>query len=70
MRELYVSSNRDRWDLIADIASGHTFVRHTANEPSGGNVADMTLWTFLNIDRGGPEHQTLWALIRTLAENP
>jgi hypothetical protein len=66
MCELYVSSNGDRWDLLVDASSGHTFVRHTANEPSGGNVTDMALWTFLNLDGNGPEHQALWALIRTL----
>ena len=67
MRELYASSNGDRWDLVVDSSSGHTFVRHTANEPSGGNVIDMALWTFLNRDSSGPEHQAFWALIRTLA---
>ena len=66
MRELYASSNGDRWDLVVDASSGHTFVRHTANEPSGGNVVDMALWTFLSLDRSGPEHQELWALIQTL----
>jgi hypothetical protein len=52
---------------VVDSSSGHTFVRHTANEPSGGNVIDMALWTFLNWDSSGPEHQAFWALIRTLA---
>ena len=70
MRELYASSNGDRWDLIVDASSGHTFVRHTANEPSGGNVIDITLPTFLSLDNGGPEHQALWALFRALAANP
>jgi hypothetical protein len=67
MRELYTSSNGDRWDLVVDASSGHTFVRHTANQSSGGNVADMALWTFLSLDRSGPEHQALWALLRTLS---
>jgi len=70
MREFYASSNGDRWKLVVDASSGHTFVRHTANEPSGGNVADMALWTFLSRDRSGPEHQALWALIRTLVTSP
>lgn len=70
MRELYASSNGDRWDLIVDASSGHTFVRHTANEPSGGNVVDIALWTFLSLDRSGPEHQALWALIRMLVTSP
>jgi len=67
MRELYASSNGDRWDLVIDTSSGHTFVRHTANQPSGGNVVDMALPIFLSLDSGGPEHQALWALIRMLA---
>ena len=64
MRKLYASSNGDRWDLVVDASSGYTFVRHTANEPSGGNVADIALPIFLSLDAGGPEHQALWALIR------
>lgn len=70
MRELYASSNGDRWDLMVDASSGHTFVRHTANEPSGGHLVDMALPIFLSLDSGGPEHQALWALIRTLVEQP
>lgn len=70
MRELYTSSNGDRWDLVVDAFSGHTFVRHTANEPSGGNVDEMALRTFLGRDSSGPEHQALWALIRMLVTSP
>ena len=70
MRDLYTSVNGDRWNLVVDASSGRTFVRHTANEPSGGNVAEMALWTFLSLDRSGPEHQALWALIRTLVAQP
>lgn len=66
MRELYASSNGDRWDLIVDAATGPTFVRHTANEPSGGHLVDMALPIFLSLDSGGPEHQALWVLIRSL----
>ena len=66
MRELYASSNGDRWDLVVDATTGHTLVRHTANEPSGGHVVDMALPIFLSLDSGGPEHQALWTLIRTL----
>lgn len=67
MRELYASSNGDRWVLLVDPSTGHTFVRHTANEPSGGNMVDLALPIFLSLDAGGPQHQALWALIRTLA---
>jgi hypothetical protein len=51
---------------MVDPSTGHTFARHTANEPSGGNVVDMALPIFLSLDGGGPEYQALWALIRTL----
>ncbi|WP_081631211.1 hypothetical protein [Methylobacterium sp. 77] len=66
MRELYASSNGDRWHLIIEESTGHTFVRHNANEASGGNIVDMALPIFLSLDSGGPEHQALWAMIRTL----
>lgn len=68
MRELYASPNGDRWHLMVDEASGHTFVRHTANEPSGGHVVDVAVPIFLSLDHGGPEHQALWSLLRTLVE--
>lgn len=48
-------------------STGHTFVRHTANEPSGGHVVDMALPIFLNLDSGCPEYQALWGLIHTFA---
>jgi hypothetical protein len=38
-RRLYRSANGDRWDLARDTATGRVFIRHEANEPSGGQVA-------------------------------
>ncbi|GJE57772.1 hypothetical protein [Methylobacterium thuringiense] len=66
MREIYVSGNGDTWHLLWDFETGHTFVRHTANKPSGGNIVDISLPVFLSLGRDGPEHQALWAMIGTL----
>jgi hypothetical protein len=68
MRELYASPNGDRWYLVVDEASGHTFVRHASNEASGGNVAIIPLSAFLADWRSGPEHQEIWALLRRIVE--
>ncbi|GJE57337.1 hypothetical protein [Methylobacterium thuringiense] len=68
MREIYASGNGDTWHLLWDFETGHTFVRHTANEPSGGNVVDISLPVFLSLGRDGPEHQALWAMIGTLVD--
>jgi hypothetical protein len=35
-RRLYRSANGDRWDLARDTATGRVFIRHEANEQSGG----------------------------------
>lgn len=63
-RELYVSSNGDRW-LLAREASGRIAVLHEANVPSGGATTRIELADFLK--RGyGPEQQELLRLIGTL----
>ena len=66
-RLLYASSNGDRWHLVREIRSGTVFVRHTANDASGGNIVDIALPVFLTFGRHGPEHQELWRLIGDLA---
>lgn len=68
MREIYASENGDTWHLLWDFETGHTFVRHTANQPSGGNIVDISLPVFLSLGRDGPEHQALWAMIGTLVD--
>ena len=65
-RQIYASSNGDRWHLLRDAETGHSFVRHTANLASGGQVSDIGLAAFLRSGRNGPEHQELWRLIGTL----
>lgn len=68
-RDLYVSSNGDRWLLLRNPSDGRSFVRHEANVVSGGHVTDIALSAFLAADRGTPEHRALWQLIGTLVEN-
>jgi hypothetical protein len=68
-RDLYVSSNGDRWLLLRDQSNGRSFVRHEANVASGGHATDIALPAFLAADRGGPEHHALWRLIGTLVED-
>ena len=70
VRELYRSSNGDRWHLVRDVASGRVFIRHEANLPSGGRITDIEIGTFLAAGGHGPEHQELLRLIGTLVEMP
>jgi len=67
MRELYHSPNGDRWYLARDPATGRVFVRHQANLPSGGNIADIEIGMFLSQGKG-PEQQELLRLIGTLVD--
>ena len=65
-REFYASSNGDRWFLVRDEA-GQAFVRHQANEPSGGQSTRVDIGPFLTRGPPGPEHEELLRLIGTLA---
>ncbi|WP_375410976.1 hypothetical protein [uncultured Methylobacterium sp.] len=65
-RLLYASPNGDRWHLVRATDGGDVFVRHTANEASGGHVTDVAIPVFLGHDRHGPEHQELRRLIGDL----
>jgi hypothetical protein len=67
-RELYHSSNGDRWFLARDTESGDVFIRHEANLASGGRGTHLDLGTFLSQGGYGPEHQELVRLIGTLVE--
>jgi hypothetical protein len=69
-RELYRSSNGDRWYLARDGRSGRVFIKHEPNLPSGGHSTDIELGTFLIQGGRGPEHQELLRLIGTLVEDP
>ena len=65
-REIYRSSNGDRWLLARDPDTGRVFVRHEPNLPSGGQVADVEIGAFLIAAGNGPEKQELLRLIGTL----
>lgn len=68
-RELYRSSNGDRWSLGRDFDNGRVFVRHEANLASGGNVTDLQIGAFLSGPGHGPEKQELLRLIGSLVED-
>jgi hypothetical protein len=66
-RELYSSSNGDRWHLCKD-PSGRVFVVHQANIPSGGRISRIEVGDFLS--KGyGPEQQALLHMIGTLLDS-
>jgi hypothetical protein len=67
-RELYKSSNGDRWLLAREPESRHVFVRHIPNEPSGGKTTDIEIGAFLCERSYGPQHIELLRLIGTLVE--
>jgi hypothetical protein len=66
-RQLYHSWNGDRWYLARDLDSERVFVRHEANLPSGGHVADIEVGAFLT-QGNGPEQQQLLRWIGTLVD--
>ena len=69
-REIYHSTNGDRWLLALDSDADRVFVRHEPNLPSGGQVADIELGAFLIGAGSGPEKQELLRLIGTLVRTP
>jgi hypothetical protein len=66
-RELYQSSNGDRWFLARSADTG-VFVEHVPNPPSGGRTSRIEIGAFLMRGPQGPEHQELLRLIGTLVE--
>jgi hypothetical protein len=69
-RELYRSPNGDTWFLGLEPETGHAFIIHQPNAPSGGRLSPMELGAFLGTETKGPEHQALLRLIGTLVEVP
>jgi len=47
-RELYFSSNGDRWFLCRDPAAGNAFIRHKANLAPDGQLTDLGIGAFLS----------------------
>jgi hypothetical protein len=68
-RELYRSPNGDTWFLGREPTSGHAFIIHQPNAPSGGRLSHIELGEFLR-SGNGPEQQALLRLIATLVEVP
>jgi hypothetical protein len=69
--EIYRSSNGDRWTLIRDSSSGRLFVRHQANQSSGGRVTDADVEEFLSVAGPGPEYAALRRILdRTVDPAP
>ena len=64
-RELYQSTNGDRWYLACDSTAG-VFIRHEPNRASGGKMSNIEIGTFLGQPGQGPEKQELLRLIGTL----
>ena len=69
-REVYSSPNGDRWLLCRDTDAQRVFIRHEPNEPSGGQISDLDIGTFLTRGPRNPEHQALLRLIATLLDDP
>ena len=67
-RELYSSSNGDRWFLVRDPGAGDVFVRHEPNAASGGEASRIEIGEFLIRGVYGPQHLALLQLIGTLVE--
>jgi transglutaminase-like putative cysteine protease len=65
VESIYTSPNGDRWQLIQDAMSNRAFVRHKANEASGGHQTDLSVAEFMQRDGSGPEHAALRHLIST-----
>jgi hypothetical protein len=68
-REIYSSSNGDRWFLAYDLGSGRVFIKHEANAPSGGHVTESDIGAFLSRGSRNSEHQALLRLIATLVQD-
>lgn len=68
-RELYRSPNGDSWYLGREPQSGHAFIIHQPNGPSGGRLSHIELGAFLSTGNG-PEQQALLRLIAKLVDLP
>ncbi len=66
VRHLYRSSNGDEWSLERDDRSRQVFVRHRANEASGGTESCVEVGRFLCSGGDDPQRRELIRLIGTL----
>ena len=65
-KELYRSSNGDRWYLVQEPGSNRGYVRHQPNPASGGQSSLTDVRAFL-AEGHGPQHE---ALLRLLGKVP
>ena len=68
MRKLYEIPGGDRWFLARDIDTQRVFVRHEANQSSGGKVTEFEIGDFLRSEES-PEHSELLRLIGSLIDD-
>jgi hypothetical protein len=68
-RDLYASSNGDRWSLVRDAVNQEVCVKHEPNAASGGKPSYIPIGEFLRHAAHGPEHTALMHLIGTLVDN-
>ena len=68
-RELYRSPNGDSWFLGREPETGHAFIVHQPNAPSGGRLSHIELGRFLR-EGTGPEQQALLRLMERLWRFP
>nr|WP_281721993.1 hypothetical protein [Nitrosomonas nitrosa] len=68
-REIYISSNGDRWLLVGDRLDRDIFVRHVPAPLSGGRSSEIDIGSFLSRDHGSPQHQRLVQMIWELVED-
>jgi hypothetical protein len=66
-RELYSSSNGDRWFLVHTPASNEVLIKHSPNPASGGRHSLSDIGEFL-AQGHGPQHVALLRLIGTLTK--
>lgn len=62
-RQFYSSLSGDRWLLGRDAETGRIYVRHEANEPSGGHKTDYSVGAFLS----GPQNAEQKALLELIS---
>jgi hypothetical protein len=67
-REIYSSSNGDKWFLRHEVGAERLYIKHVANPAAGGHQTDYELHEFLDGPKGAPERQALLRLIGTLAD--
>jgi hypothetical protein len=65
IRELYHSSNGDRWYLADDSDTRRVFVKHEANPPSRRHIAEIEIGALLS-QGNGPDQQRLLRLMATM----